>query len=237
MQKYRQNSKVKKIFFKIFFVVLAIIMSLAAAFLYARYSDTQKAKKITDNIAMVPSKYTNKLLPTSKKDKIKNQTAESLLRNQKKAIKLGYNNFPSGRVTIPSVGINLPIFRGVNQYTLSLGAGKDHYIDAKMGSGNYVLAGHNMVWPKHILFDDLKDVKNGALINLYDSSKVYVYKVYQNKAISPYVHYDSKGIPDKNNPYRLPNKGEPAKVTLYSCTNSGKFRDVVQGHLIKTIDK
>ena len=67
-----------------------------------------------------------------------------MLSIQKEAIEMGVNKQVFAQIQIPALGLALPIFKGANQYTLSLGAATYFYEDAEMGKGNYVLAGHNM---------------------------------------------------------------------------------------------
>ncbi|EJX76694.1 class A sortase, partial [Enterococcus faecium] len=78
-----------------------------------------------------------------------------MLSIQKEAIKMGVNKQVFAQIQIPALGLALPIFKGANQYTLSLGAATYFYEDAKMGKGNYVLAGHNMEMPG-VLFSDIQ---------------------------------------------------------------------------------
>lgn len=62
-----------------------------------------------------------------------------------------------GGIAIPSVGINLPIFKGLSNEALIYGAGTMSK-DQVMGKGNYSLASHHTKNPE-LLFTPLEKVK------------------------------------------------------------------------------
>ncbi|BDR59618.1 class A sortase [Xylocopilactobacillus apicola] len=99
-----------------------------------------------------------------------------------------------GKMSIPSVGLKLPVLKGLDNYNLSLGAGTMK-ADQEMGKGNYALAGHYMT-NQGVLFSPLKNVSNGDYIYLTNMKRVYKYKVYYKKIINKtdvnWI-YDSKG--------------------------------------------
>ena len=121
----------------------------------------------------------------------------------------------------------LPIFKGANQYTLSLGAATYFYEDAEMGKGNYVLAGHNMEMPG-VLFSDIQKLSLGEVMDLVSNDGVYRYKV-TRKFIVPGYFKLIDGVPEENF-LSLPKKGEKPLLTLFTCvyTSQGKERYVVQ---------
>ncbi|WP_415348202.1 class A sortase [Clostridium perfringens] len=124
-----------------------------------------------------------------------------------------------GGIAIPSVGINLPIFKGLSNEVLSYGAGTMSK-DQVMGKGNYSLASHHTKNPE-LLFTPLEKVKVGEKIYLTDLENIYVYDITSNQKVSPYSVYVLDEIPGKN------------IVTLVTCGESeGITRIVVQGDLI-----
>lgn len=124
-----------------------------------------------------------------------------------------------GGIAIPSVGINLPIFKGVSNEVLIYGAGTMSK-DQVMGKGNYSLASHHTKNPE-LLFTPLEKVKVGEKIYLTDLENIYVYDITSNQKVSPYSVYVLDEIPGKN------------IVTLVTCGESeGITRIVVQGDLI-----
>ncbi|EPB8164320.1 TPA: class A sortase [Clostridium perfringens] len=124
-----------------------------------------------------------------------------------------------GGIAIPSVGINLPIFKGLSNEALIYGAGTMSKGQV-MGKGNYSLASHHT---KNIelLFTPLEKVKVGEKIYLTDLENIYVYDITSNQKVSPDSVYVLDEIPGKN------------IVTLVTCGESeGITRIVVQGDLI-----
>ncbi|TGY44836.1 class A sortase [Clostridium perfringens] len=124
-----------------------------------------------------------------------------------------------GGIAIPSVGINLPIFKGLSNEALIYGAGTMSK-DQVMGKGNYSLASHHTKNPE-LLFTPLEKVKIGEKIYLTDLENIYVYDITSNQKVSPDSVYVLDEIPGQN------------IVTLVTCGESeGITRIVVQGELV-----
>lgn len=124
-----------------------------------------------------------------------------------------------GGIAIPSVGINLPIFKGLSNEALIYGAGTMSK-DQVMGKGNYSLASHHTKNPE-LLFTPLEKVKVGEKIYLTDLENIYVYDITSNQKVSP----DSVHVLDEISGKNI--------VTLVTCGESeGITRIVVQGDLI-----
>lgn len=150
---------------------------------------------------------------------------------QKEAIEKGINKQVGGQIQIPSIGCQLPIYKGANQLTLSLGAATYFYEDAEMGKGNYVLAGHNMEVPG-VLFSDIQKLSLGEVMDLISNDSIYRYQV-TRKFIVPEYFKLINGVPEENSFLSLPKKGEKPLLTLFTCvyTAQGKERYIVQGEL------
>lgn len=150
---------------------------------------------------------------------------------QKEAIEMGVNKQAFAQLQIPALGLALPIFKGANQYTLSLGAATYFYEDAEMGKGNYVLAGHNMEMPG-VLFSDIQQLSVGEVMDLVSNDEVYRYKVTRQFIVPEYFKLID-GVPEENSFLSLPRKEEKPLLTLFTCvyTAQGKERYVVQGEL------
>lgn len=84
-----------------------------------------------------------------------------------------------GQLVIPSLDMNLCIFKGTTNYNLLRGLGTMKPND-KMGKGNYTLAGHNN-GDKKLLFGALMDIKKGAIVRITDKTNIYEYKIYETK--------------------------------------------------------
>ena len=86
-----------------------------------------------------------------------------------------------GQLVIPSLNMNLCIFKGTTNYNLLKGIGTMKPED-KMGEGNYTLAGHNN-GDKTLLFGSLMDIKKGDIVRITDKSKIYEYKIFDTKIV------------------------------------------------------
>lgn len=86
-----------------------------------------------------------------------------------------------GGISIPSVGLNLPIGKGTSTYTLALTAGTMKE-DQVMGQGSYALAGHYMKHPD-LLFKPLSRVELGDTVYLTDLNFIYEYKIAEQRTI------------------------------------------------------
>lgn len=159
---------------------------------------------------------------------VKTPTLTQANADKREAISRGINKYAEGELLIPSINVRLPIFHGVNRYTLAIGVAKDYYEDAVMGEGNYVLAGHNMEYPG-VLLSDLRLVRPGNVIKLRDRTKTYTYKVTSNKVINPITKLVNNK-PVKGSPYYI-DEGHP-QVTIYTCANGGSRRQVVTGEFV-----
>lgn len=123
-----------------------------------------------------------------------------------------------GSVVVPSVSIQLPIFKGCSNENLLYGAGTLSPTQ-KMGEGNYALASHRTSNP-NLLFTPLDRVNKGAFIFLLDFQKVYVYKITSKEKVSP-TAVQVLDVEEKKK-----------KVTLITCGEmGGETRLVIQGEL------
>lgn len=123
-----------------------------------------------------------------------------------------------GAITIPSVGLELPIGKGVSEAVLIYGAGTMKP-DQQLGKGNYALASHYYEG-KDVLFGPLYHVEMGDSIFVSDATNVYEYKVTTKEVIldsDVQVIYD---VPDQT------------LITLITCAEEGTKRLLVQGELL-----
>lgn len=130
-----------------------------------------------------------------------------------------------GGIAIPSINLNLPIFRGVSNYTISAGAGTMKP-DQEMGEGNYALASHEMS-DNRTLFGPIKLLpqpeEEEVMMYLTDLDYLYEYKMTVNMVVPP---TQSEVINDV--------KGK-RMLTLVTCTISGYDRVIIQGELVKKV--
>lgn len=126
-----------------------------------------------------------------------------------------------GRISIPSVSLNLPIGLGVSNDTLALTAGTMKK-NQEMGQGNYALAGHHMK-REDLLFSPLFRVGIGDNVYLTDLKYVYEYQIDEQKMIEA---TDVKVIEDT--------KGEKI-LTLITCDKDGTERLLTRGFFLRKI--
>ena len=126
-----------------------------------------------------------------------------------------------GKLSVPSVKVKLPIFKGLDNYNLVRGAGTMKETE-RMGIGNYALAGHHMK-DGSLLFGPLENVKKGDKIYLADKHHVYVYET------------TLKTVVDKHDTNYIDDVQGQNLVTLITCASgmTGESRRViVQGELL-----
>lgn len=126
-----------------------------------------------------------------------------------------------GKLSVPSVKVKLPIFKGLDNYNLVRGAGTMKETE-RMGTGNYALAGHHMK-DGSLLFGPLENVKKGDKIYLADKHHVYVYET------------TLKTVVDKHDTNYINYVQGQKLVTLITCASgmTGESRRVVvQGELL-----
>ena len=87
-----------------------------------------------------------------------------------------------GQMVIPSINSNLTLFKGLSNNEMLAGVGTMKK-DQIMGNGNYSIAGHYA--NNGTLLGDLTSVKVGDTVRITDKVKIYEYKVYETKVVSP----------------------------------------------------
>ncbi len=124
-------------------------------------------------------------------------------------------NYPIiGKIEIPSININYPIFSKTNDELLKLGICRV-YGPSINNMGNLCLAGHN--YENNLFFSNIHLLKDNDEIILYDSFNLYVkYSVYSIFE----VEVNNTSILSQNNSSR--------ELTLITCNNKNKKRIIVK---------
>lgn len=133
-----------------------------------------------------------------------------------------------GGIAIPSLNINLPIFKGVGNVSLMYGAGTMKS-DQVMGEGNYALASHTSSGFAGInqgnLFTPLENAKKGMSIYITDKTKVYEYVI------------SNVSVVDQSQGDVILDQKDKKLITLVTCeTRSSNNRIIVQGTLKGSTD-
>lgn len=132
------------------------------------------------------------------------------------------NHLPTiGGMAIPNVELNLPIYKGVSNEGMYLGAGT-LYPDQEMGVSNYPIASHHSI-NDELLFAPLMRVEHGDLIYLTDLESVYVYEINTITQVAPTA---MEVVEPTVNPI----------ITLITCDYSLNERVIVQGALVEQVD-
>lgn len=122
-----------------------------------------------------------------------------------------------GAISIPSVGMILPIEKGLNNSNMAIG-GCTMRPDQIMGKGNYPLAGHYMT-SSGGLFSPLENVKIGDNVYLTDLKTIYTYQINMKKIVEPTAVW-------------LVNNTSTPMVTLITCADGGQKRWALRGTLV-----
>ena len=131
------------------------------------------------------------------------------------------NHLPTiGGMAIPNVGMNLPIYKGVSNEGMYLGAGT-LYPEQAMGESNYPIASHHSI-NDDLLFAPLMRVEHGDLIYLTDLDRIYVYEIDTIKQVAPTA---MEVVEPTVNPI----------ITLITCDYSLNERVIVQGALVEEV--
>lgn len=127
-----------------------------------------------------------------------------------------------GEISIPSVGVYLPIYDGVSADAMINGTGT-LYADQTMGHGNYGLISHTVFDADQLLFSPLNRVSEGTPVYVTDGSSVFTYVVDGVKTVS---RSDVDAL-----------KGDGDRLTLVTCADvHAQSRLVVTCRLIETKD-
>jgi sortase A len=110
-----------------------------------------------------------------------------------------------GKVTIPSLELELPIFPGTNNAYLKAGA-TTYTKEQIPGQGNYVLFGHNLE-RNGVLFSDVPRIKIGSEVIVTQGEKAVTYVVQTKKVVS-----------EKET--RVLDTTEKATLTLITCNKA-----------------
>ncbi|PKK40614.1 Sortase A, LPXTG specific [Clostridiaceae bacterium JG1575] len=144
----------------------------------------------------------------------------------KKNIQEFTDSYVIGLLKIPSIDLELGIFKGVLNDNLWVGAGTMRQ-DQVMGERNYPLAGHKMGY-YGVLFNRVPSLPLGAMLYITDKQKIYAYKLYANEAMTAQdIHVIDDAVAEK--------AGGPV-LTLVTCYDlrDENSRSILHAHLVQT---
>ena len=198
--------------------IVAILLFVVGGVLIGKpfYDGYQAEKKQTENVQAVQKmdyeKHETEFVDASKINQPDLAEVANASLDKKQVI---------GRISVPSVSVELPVLKASTEKNLLSGAAtvKENQV---MGKGNYALAGHNMS-KKGVLFSDIASLKKGDKIYLYDNENEYEYAVTGVSEVTP----------DKWEVVEDHGKGEITLITCVSVKDNSK-RYVVAGVLVRT---
>lgn len=115
-----------------------------------------------------------------------------------------------GRIRIPGIKVDLPIYHGTDDYTLTQGVGHLQGTALPIGgeSRHSVLTAHRG-YPQATLFNDLDQVKVGDRFTIEVLGEVFTYEVKETKVVKPEDTDSIRVVPGED------------LVTLVTCTPLG----------------
>lgn len=120
---------------------------------------------------------------------------------------------------IPSLDIKVPVLEGTGTKQLQVSAGHFEGTGA-LGKGNYCIAGHNSTIYAEI-FNDLDQIQIG--------DEMYLVDIDENRTRYKYIVTEYKTV-EPSDTWVLNDFGDD-RLTVISCTDDGKQRQVVVGML------
>ena len=120
---------------------------------------------------------------------------------------------------IPNLNIRIPVLEGTDNKKLAVSAG--HFPDTgSPGKGNYCIAGHNSTIYAEV-FNELDRIQKGDEMYLIDADSEHTKYTY---IVTDYIIVEPSSVEV------LKDYGDN-RITVISCTDDGKYRQVVTGML------
>lgn len=130
------------------------------------------------------------------------------------------------KIVIPSIDMNLPVFLGLTNENLMVGAGTMKP-NQELGSGNYALASHSVFsgyGKDDMLFTSLHRVKTSTSIYVIKNNQSFRYKITDIFEVDPDAGYVIDDVPGEN------------LITLVTCTDMEATRRlIVQGRFVEEV--
>lgn len=195
-----KNKKIKLIINIGILIIFIMGLFITSSILYLNYKGKEREKALI-------KEYENSL-------NINDNTSDSLREEKKNTNKENI----WGLLEIKKINLLSPIVEGVSEENLKYSIAHFENSSLPDEEGNCVLGAHNNVYGS--IFENLKELEVGDIIELNYKNKIYKYKIFTKKVIEP-------------TDFTLLEKGEGKEITLVTCTNRAKNRLVVKGILIE----
>ena len=125
------------------YVGVIIVFCICIIFFYQGYQKDKITERMDAGIKKIHIHEDAKTLDDNLTS-LNGVSKSKLIADQEQALEANIPQEVAGKIVFTTTSFYLPIFKGANQSTLSLGAAATYYKDAVMGKGNYILAGYNV---------------------------------------------------------------------------------------------
>ena len=216
----------KKIYKFLFLISIFLIIALCSAFIYAEFdrnNSEEISQKLLENFMLeddtVISSEKNALIVKLTQDNIDDEIEKTSNLNLATATEKYETESGTydiiGRITIPKIGVDYPIFSETSDELLKISICKFHGGNPNE-VGNLCLAGHNYRNSK--FFSKVDTLVIGDIIEVTDLSKRKLqYEIYDIHTVDP---------TDRRDTTQLTNGKK--EVTLITCTDDNKQRIIVK---------
>lgn len=226
------SMKRKKKFFKIeFFLSIFLVCVLSSYCIYAEY-DRNKSEQVSKEILAKiefkePEKKLEKVvvvLNAAFEEEQELIVEEEIIEEEIPRVQLvtaedGTNYYTIGRITIPKIGVDYPIFSETTTELLKKSPCKFWGADPNQ-VGNFCIVGHN--YRNSLFFSKVPTLVNGDIIEITDLSNTTLqYSVYDTFIVDP----------DNTDCTSQLTNGKK-EITVITCTNDGKQRVIVKAREI-----
>lgn len=214
----------KRIYKFLFLISIFLIFLLGSIYVYAEYNrnkseeiSKQLLEDFISNDNTIISTEQNALIVTLTQDNIEEQVETNLnLATATEKYETSSGTYDIiGRITIPKIGVDYPIFAKTTDELLKISICKFHGGNPNE-VGNLCLAGHN--YRNNKFFSKVDTLSIGDIIEITDLSKRKIqYEIYDIHTVDP---------SDRSDTTQLTNGKK--EVTLITCTDDTKQRIIVK---------
>lgn len=209
----------------LFVVLLVTMITVLVIAIYGYFKMTQEPELEVIDVGNSDQLYaynTDKIMNSFYEER---QIASVNIANYAKAksdMQENINSWGIGKLTIPSVNIDLPILAGLYNENLLNGVAT-YYQDQELGAGNYVLMSHS-IYGQEVLLQAMDKVKQEEMIYATDFKEVYFYKITKNEVI-------------RDTEVSVLDKQKEPIITLIRCEGDigTIYRRLVQGRLVQKL--
>ncbi|MHC5229975.1 sortase family protein [Enterococcus sp. LJL99] len=209
----------------LFVVLLVTMITVLVIAIYGYFKMTQEPELEVIDVGNSDQLYaynTDKIMNSFYEER---QIASVNIANYAKAksdMQENINSWGIGKLTIPSVNIDLPILAGLYNENLLNGVAT-YYQDQELGAGNYVLMSHS-IYGQEVLLQAMDKVQQEEMIYATDFKEVYFYKITKNEVI-------------RDTEVSVLDKQKEPIITLIRCEGDigTIYRRLVQGRLVQKL--